>query len=148
MPQRALDLRPQELRIAPEVALDRVLVEDDPVLAIPVHDRAAVVVPVRAELGSVVGDHDRHRPEDVLELLRQAVDYFAPGGELNCAGGIDSATHIFGVDLSIAAGHSTDSLITLLGWFAGGFVIYWILWLWRRRQGVNVDLAFKEIPIE
>ena len=73
VPQRALDLGPQKFRIAPEVALDRVLVEDDPVLAIPVHDRAAVVVPVRAELGSVVGDHDRHRPEDVLELLRQAV---------------------------------------------------------------------------
>jgi APA family basic amino acid/polyamine antiporter len=47
-----------------------------------------------------------------------------------------------------AAGHSADSLYTLLGWFVGGFVIYWILWLWRRRQGVNVDLAFKEIPIE
>src|SRR5438132_4832765 len=74
VPQCALDLGPQKFRIAPEVALDRVLVEDDPVLAIPVHDRAAVVVPVRAELGSVVGDHDRHRPEDVLELLRQAVD--------------------------------------------------------------------------
>jgi hypothetical protein len=36
----------------------------------------------------------------------------------------------------------------LIGWFVGSFVIYWIMWFIRRRQGVNVDLAFKEIPIE
>ncbi len=48
----------------------------------------------------------------------------------------------------VAAGHSFDSRNVLIGWFVGGFVLYWVLWLWRRRQGVNVDLAFKEIPIE
>jgi APA family basic amino acid/polyamine antiporter len=57
----------------------------------------------------------------------------------------------FFVDLffdSVAAGHSSHSLSVLIGWFVGSFVLYWILWVWRRRQGVNVDLAFKEIPIE
>jgi APA family basic amino acid/polyamine antiporter len=49
---------------------------------------------------------------------------------------------------SVAAGHSKHSMTVLIGWFVGSFILYWILWLWRRRQGVNVDLAFKEIPIE
>lgn len=49
---------------------------------------------------------------------------------------------------STAAGHSRNSLSVLIGWFVGGFVIFWIMKLVRRRQGVNVDLAFKEIPVE
>jgi hypothetical protein len=36
----------------------------------------------------------------------------------------------------------------LIGWFVGAFLLYWIMWFVRRRQGVNVDLAFKEIPVE
>jgi hypothetical protein len=36
----------------------------------------------------------------------------------------------------------------LIGWFVGGFVIFWIMKLVRRQQGVDVDLAFKEIPVE
>jgi amino acid transporter len=47
-----------------------------------------------------------------------------------------------------AAGHARHSLSVLIGWFVGSFVLYWIMWFIRRRQGVNVDLAFKEIPIE
>jgi APA family basic amino acid/polyamine antiporter len=47
-----------------------------------------------------------------------------------------------------AAGHSRHSMSVLIGWFVGSFVVYWIMWFIRRRQGVNVDLAFKEIPIE
>jgi APA family basic amino acid/polyamine antiporter len=47
-----------------------------------------------------------------------------------------------------AAGHSRHSLEVLIGWFVGAFVLYWIMWFVRRRQGVNVDLAFKEIPVE
>ena len=47
-----------------------------------------------------------------------------------------------------AAGHARHSMSVLIGWFVGSFVIYWIMWFIRRRQGVNVDLAFKEIPIE
>jgi basic amino acid/polyamine antiporter, APA family len=47
-----------------------------------------------------------------------------------------------------AAGHSRHSMSVLIGWFVGSFCLYWIMWFIRRRQGVNVDLAFKEIPIE
>jgi basic amino acid/polyamine antiporter, APA family len=47
-----------------------------------------------------------------------------------------------------AAGHSRHSMSVLIGWFVGAFIIYWIMWFIRRRQGVNVDLAFKEIPVE
>jgi basic amino acid/polyamine antiporter, APA family len=47
-----------------------------------------------------------------------------------------------------AAGHSRHSMSVLIGWFVGAFVLYWVMWFIRRRQGVNVDLAFKEIPIE
>jgi APA family basic amino acid/polyamine antiporter len=49
---------------------------------------------------------------------------------------------------SIAGGHRQNSNIIIVGWFAGAFILYWILWYWRRRQGVKVELAFKEIPIE
>ncbi len=61
------------------------------------------------------------------------------------------AAFLFFFDLffdSFAAGHSRHSMEVLIGWFVGAFVLYWVLWFWRRRQGVNVDLAFKEIPIE
>jgi basic amino acid/polyamine antiporter, APA family len=47
-----------------------------------------------------------------------------------------------------AAGHARHSLSILIGWWVGAFVIYWIMWFIRRRQGVKVELAFKEIPIE
>ena len=47
-----------------------------------------------------------------------------------------------------AAGHARHSMSVLIGWFVGSFILYWIMWFIRRRQGVNVDLAFKEIPIE
>ena len=47
-----------------------------------------------------------------------------------------------------AAGHARHSMSVLIGWFVGAFCLYWIMWFIRRRQGVNVDLAFKEIPIE
>jgi len=61
------------------------------------------------------------------------------------------AAFLFFFDLffdSFAAGHSRHSMSVLIGWFVGSFVLFWIMKLIRRRQGVNVDLAFKEIPIE
>jgi basic amino acid/polyamine antiporter, APA family len=48
----------------------------------------------------------------------------------------------------IAAGHTRRSMTVLIGWFVGGFVIYFLMKLYRRSQGVDVDLAFKEIPVE
>ena len=35
-----------------------------------------------------------------------------------------------------------------LFFIVSGFVIFWIMKLVRRQQGVDVDLAFKEIPVE
>ncbi len=61
------------------------------------------------------------------------------------------AAFAFFVDLffdATAAGHSPNSMAILIGWFVGGFVIFWIMKFLRQRQGVNVDLAFREIPIE
>jgi APA family basic amino acid/polyamine antiporter len=61
------------------------------------------------------------------------------------------AAFLFFFDLffdSFAAGHARHSLEVLIGWFVGAFVIYWIMWFVRRRQGVKIELAFKEIPIE
>jgi len=61
------------------------------------------------------------------------------------------AAFLFFLDLffdSFAAGHSRHSMSVLIGWFVGSFVLFWIMKLIRRRQGVDVDLAFKEIPIE
>lgn len=61
------------------------------------------------------------------------------------------AAFLFFFDLffdSFAAGHAPRSRDVLIGWFVGAFVIYWIMWFIRRRQGVKVELAFKEIPIE
>ena len=61
------------------------------------------------------------------------------------------AAFLFFFDLffdSFAAGHARHSLEVLIGWFVGAFVIYWIMWFVRRRQGVRVELAFKEIPVE
>jgi len=48
----------------------------------------------------------------------------------------------------IAAGHTRRSMSILIGWFVAGFVIYFLMKLYRRSQGVDVDLAFKEIPVE
>ena len=62
-----------------------------------------------------------------------------------------AAAFFFFFDLffdSFAAGHARHSMSVLIGWFVGAFCIYWIMWFIRRRQGINVDLAFKEIPIE
>jgi len=61
------------------------------------------------------------------------------------------AAFLFFFDLffdSFAAGHARHSLEVLIGWFVGAFIIYWIMWFVRRRQGVKIELAFKEIPIE
>ena len=67
-----------------------------------------------------------------------------------CALG-SAAAFFFFFDLffdSFAAGHSRHSLSVLIGWFVGAFVLFWVMKLLRRRQGVDVDLAFKEIPVE
>lgn len=48
----------------------------------------------------------------------------------------------------VAAGHKTNQLIIVGGVFAIGVVFYFVMKAIRRSQGVDVSLAFKEIPIE
>ena len=48
----------------------------------------------------------------------------------------------------IAAGHETNQLITVGGVFLTGVVFYHVMAAIRRSQGIDVRLAFKEIPIE
>lgn len=47
-----------------------------------------------------------------------------------------------------AAGHSVYSLSVMLGWFILGFIFYWIMFGYRKTQGIDINVAFKEIPIE
>ncbi len=47
-----------------------------------------------------------------------------------------------------AAGHDPTQVIIVAGVFVLGFVFYYVMKLIRRSQGIDVTLAFKEIPIE
>jgi amino acid transporter len=48
----------------------------------------------------------------------------------------------------IAAGHDPKVLATLGGTLALGVVLYVVMYFLRRSQGIRIELAFKEIPIE
>lgn len=48
----------------------------------------------------------------------------------------------------VAAGHETNQLLTVAGVFVLGVLFYLVMKFFRRAQGVDVTLAFKEIPIE
>jgi APA family basic amino acid/polyamine antiporter len=48
----------------------------------------------------------------------------------------------------IAAGHDTKSLITIIGIFLIGFILYFLMRRKRKKEGIDISLAFKEIPIE
>ena len=47
-----------------------------------------------------------------------------------------------------AAGHDPTQLLIVAGVFVLGFVFYFVMKMIRRSQGIDVTLAFKEIPIE
>jgi basic amino acid/polyamine antiporter, APA family len=47
-----------------------------------------------------------------------------------------------------AAGHNLGRLAIMAGCFLGGFVFFQVMKAFRKSQGVDVDLAFKQIPIE
>src|SRR4051812_35584438 len=70
----ALDLRSQQLGVVAEVALQRVLVDDDAIRIDVAGDRAAHVVAVRMMLVTASGDDDRRALEQLAELLRQLVE--------------------------------------------------------------------------
>ncbi|MCX6223058.1 MAG: amino acid permease [Bacteroidia bacterium] len=48
----------------------------------------------------------------------------------------------------IAAGHDTKSIITIGGVFLIGLLLYFFMKQKRKKQGIDIDLAFKQIPIE
>lgn len=48
----------------------------------------------------------------------------------------------------IAAGHSSKSLTTIGAVFAVGLLWYFFARMFRTRQGLAIDRAFAEIPIE
>jgi len=48
----------------------------------------------------------------------------------------------------IAAGHKPDQLALVFGLFVIGIVFFFIMKVYRKGQGIDVNLAFKEIPIE
>jgi hypothetical protein len=47
-----------------------------------------------------------------------------------------------------AAGHDGGHLLVMAGTFAAGLFFFLGMKAYRRSQGVDVNLAFKEIPIE
>ena len=47
-----------------------------------------------------------------------------------------------------AAGHDPTQVMIVAGVFVLGFAFYYIMKMIRRSQGIDVTLAFKEIPIE
>jgi basic amino acid/polyamine antiporter, APA family len=67
-----------------------------------------------------------------------------------CAAGFLAAVFYFFVLFfdDFAAGHDGDKLAIMAGCFAGGLLFFYVMKQYRKSQGVDVDLAFKEIPIE
>lgn len=48
----------------------------------------------------------------------------------------------------VAAGHQANQVIIVVGVFLIGIIFFFAMKAYRKSQGVNIDLAFKEIPIE
>ena len=67
-----------------------------------------------------------------------------------CAAGFVGATFYFFVLFfdSFAAGHDLGRLAIMAAVFAIGFIFFHVMRAFRKSQGVDVDLAFKQIPIE
>jgi amino acid transporter len=67
-----------------------------------------------------------------------------------CGAGFVAALFYFFVLFfdAFAAGHDTKRLVIMGVTFLGGLILFWVARQVRKSQGVNIDLAFKEIPIE
>jgi APA family basic amino acid/polyamine antiporter len=67
-----------------------------------------------------------------------------------CAAGFVAALFYFFVLFfdSFAAGHDPQRLTIMAVTFIGGLVLFWVARQVRKSRGVNIDLAFREIPIE
>jgi hypothetical protein len=69
----ALDLRPEQLGIVAEVALQRVPVNDDAIRVGVASDGAADVVAIGVVLATATGDDHRRAFEQCAEIVRQVV---------------------------------------------------------------------------
>jgi len=67
-----------------------------------------------------------------------------------CSAGFVGAAFYFFVLFfdNFAAGHNAGRLGIMAGCFAGGFIFFHVMRAYRKSHGVDVDLAFKQIPIE
>lgn len=72
--QGSLHLPGQQLGVVAEVALERVAVDDDPVLVPFSRDPVAEVLAVGPVLGATIGDDHRHLLQQLPEFLGQGVD--------------------------------------------------------------------------
>jgi hypothetical protein len=48
----------------------------------------------------------------------------------------------------LAAGHGAKSVATIGVTFGVGLAFFYVMRAYRRRQGIDVGLAYREIPIE
>ncbi len=72
--QCLLDLAGEQLWVMPEVAFQRVPVDDDPILIAIVRQPVAEVLAVGMDLGPKVGDDNGNPCKYLLELPRQTID--------------------------------------------------------------------------
>ena len=54
----------------------------------------------------------------------------------------------FYITVDTLAANAPESLMMIFGIFIVGFILYWIAYLYRKSQGIDISLAFKEIPPE
>lgn len=74
MAQGSLDLTGKQVPIVTEVALQRVAIDDDPILIAFPRDAIPEVLAVSVLFGAELGDHDRNVRKHLLELVGQPVD--------------------------------------------------------------------------
>lgn len=84
---------------------------------------------------------------------RSGVDWRVAGVPLiSIIGGINAITNIVAIYIMItdarAGANSPTSLAMVVGFIVIGFVLFYAMRAYRKRQGVDVDLTFRTIPLE
>ena len=71
---------------------------------------------------------------------------------ISIAGGVNVVSNLVILYIILtdarAGANSSTSLMTVFGIFVLGFVLFYAVRAFRKRQGVDVDLLFKEVPVE
>ena len=67
-------------------------------------------------------------------------------------GVINAITNIAAIYIMItdprAGANSTTSLAMVMGFILVGFILFYLMKAYRKSQGVDVSLTFREIPVE